>query len=584
MLYDQAYKYDTEFAPIQQLDGRLLTAHLQQVFQRQEIVADLRLGYLDREFLRGSATDSVNYSFGAITGGRLSVAGEHIAKNQDTTAAHGAIAGFFPPDQSDRTPWGVPAFFLGGAPRGDIAWNRFKELRARLDLSFHAGANGDIYVGAEGAGQRVRTFQRVLGYLPTGDSVPSPSAARFSPSVGAVYAEAQYQKEDLAFTFGLRYDQFSGRDDLPGKAAQTSRTLSPRIAVSTVLKGATLVASYGQFRQAPDYQYLIDAAFDDTTRTGRFRQGNPDLGFEKSTQYEFSLRVRPTPKTSLKANLFIKRLEGLVGSVPFGVNPDSSFFGNADAGSVKGIELIFERPLQNHVGFRASYTLQSAEATSTNAFLLRQSLHVDPISGDTTFPPQVEFPLDYDRRHAVVAILTADVPPEWGPSVLGRKLMAGLEATTVFRISSGLPYSRTDVSGDTLVGLPNESRLPTTRTLDLLVRRPLRWGTVEGSVYLDLRNLLNTRNIVAVRRDTGSPRMDTARLQTLADSAYAAHPEPIPYESPRYRGYADLDHNGYVEGDSELRPMYLAAVQDFFQPVFAYGPPRLVRLGLELVF
>ena len=76
--------------------------------------------------------------------------------------------------------------------------------------------------------------------------------------------------------------------------------LSPRLAVSTVLRGVTFVASFGKFQQAPDYQYLVDAAFDDTLRTGRSRTGNPDLGFENSTQYEFSVRARPTPSTSTR--------------------------------------------------------------------------------------------------------------------------------------------------------------------------------------------------------------------------------------------------------------------------------------------
>jgi hypothetical protein len=30
--------------------------------------------------------------------------------------------------------------------------------------------------------------------------------------------------------------------------------------------------------------------------------------------------------------------------------------------------------------------------------------------------------------------------------------------------------------------------------------------------------------------------------------------------------------------------MYEAAARDFTQPLFAYGPPRLLRLGVEVVF
>jgi hypothetical protein len=70
----------------------------------------------------------------------------------------------------------------------------------------------------------------------------------------------------------------------------------------------------------------------------------------------------------------------------------------------------------------------------------------------------------------------------------------------------------------------------------------------------------------------------------MAETAYQAHPEEIPYESASYRPEADLDGNGYVEGREELFPMYLAAARDFTQPLFAYGPPRLLRLGVEFLF
>ena len=70
----------------------------------------------------------------------------------------------------------------------------------------------------------------------------------------------------------------------------------------------------------------------------------------------------------------------------------------------------------------------------------------------------------------------------------------------------------------------------------------------------------------------------------IAEEAYAAHPEAIPYESARYRRHADLDGDGYVAGREELFPLYVAAARDYTQPVFAYGPPRLARLGIQLLF
>jgi len=350
-----------------------------------------------------------------------------------------------------------------------------------------------------------------------------------------------------------------------------------------VLKGATVVVSYGRFTQAPDYQFLVDAAFDDSTRTGRFRRGNPDLGFEKANQYELSVRLRPRQAISLRAGVYVRRLDGLVASVPLGVDPDSSIFGNTDAGSVKGLELIAEREFKDNVGVRVAYTLQDATANSTDAFLITRQIFVNQV-GDTVVPAKVEFPLDFDRRHTLTVIGRGKVSDKGGPRILGVRPIGGLEGAIIFRLSSGLPFSRTDSTGDSLVGLPNSSRLPTTSTLDLLIRRALTIGRVGGGIYLDVRNLLNRKNIVAVRKDSGEPRPEDAAITRLAQEAYAAHPEPIPFESPRYRKTGDLDGNGLIEGQAELLPLYLAAARDLSTPIFAYGPPRLIRLGVEFLF
>jgi TPR repeat protein len=115
-------------------------------------------------------------------------------------------------------------------------------------------------------------------------------------------------------------------------------------------------------------------------------------------------------------------------------------------------------------------------------------------------------------------------------------------------------------------------------------RLPVPQDGEPAALLGELRNLLDRRNVVAVRRDTGLPQPDSAAVDLLAETAYQAHPEAIPYESARYRASADLDRNGFVEGRAELFPLYLAAARDYTQPVFAYGPPRLARLGVELLF
>ncbi|HEX2638121.1 MAG TPA: TonB-dependent receptor [Gemmatimonadales bacterium] len=585
LLYDPAYKYAPTFAPAQRLGGDLASGHLQLrtgPSSLRPLVVDLRASRFVREFLRGQLEGTVDYKVGALTGSRFHFVGEDLARAQDPSP--GPVPGLARPELSDQTPWGVPAFFLGGASRGDLGWNKFGETRLQLDATYGGMRSVDLFFGGEFSAQQVRTYQRVLGFSAAGDTVPAPAISAFSPRNVAGYVEAQTRVSDIAVTLGIRYDQFDAHTASAAEARGTQRSVSPRFAVSTVLRGATVVASFGRFSQAPDYQFLVDAAFDDTTRTGRFRRGNPNLGFEQATQYEFSVRIRPTDRTSVRVGVYQKRLTGLVASVPLGLNPDSTIFGNADAGTARGIELLAERELRNGFGFRLAYTLQDAKATSTDPFLLNRVISVDQTTGDTIRPPHAEFPLDFDQRHTLTLIARGKAPEGIGPRLLGVRPLAGLEGALIVRALSGLPFTRVDSVGLPVSGPPNASRLPWTSSIDLLVRRPIRLGGTTGGIYLDMRNLLNRRNVVAVRRDTGLPQADQAEVASMAEAAYAAHPEAIPYESARYRPGADLNGDGYVAGRSELFPLYLAAARDFTQPIFAYGPPRLARLGIELLF
>ncbi len=591
-LYDPAYKYDPNDGPGSRTDGRLLTSHLQllpPVQSKLPLFGDLRVGYFDKQFVRGTV-DSPDYEFGAFTGKKLNILDEAIAKSQDTIGTRAALPDFGTPQLASNTPWGVPAFFMGGAAAGELSWNEFSEVRSQVDATLGLGQYVDMYFGGMYAAQTVKTFQRVLAYEPVGatvdgSAVPPPTASHFSPSLSGAYIEAQARVKDLGFTAGVRYDGFSpGGADLTNKTLAARSSLNPRVGVSTMVDGATFVASMGKFSQAPDLQYLVDAAFDDTTRTGRFRQGNPNLGFESAMQYELSVRVRLATGNSIKVNFYDKHLDGLVASVPLNVNPDSSQFINADVGTVTGAEFIFEQELTQNWGIKVSGVIQEATATVSNAFVINGGVFVDKNTGDTIPAARAQFPLDYDRRIAVTAVMTGQIDPKSSFTIFGIKPFAGLEIAATGHYWSGLPYTKTTAVGDTLVGGINASRLPNQHNFDLLLRRPIRFGKMNGGIYVDVRNVLNTANINAVNRYTGTPLADSATIATMAQTAYNANPNPIPYESPRYRRSADLNGDGIISGSQELMPLYLAAARDFTWPLFVYGPPRLIRFGLELRF
>ncbi|MGD2136289.1 MAG: TonB-dependent receptor, partial [Gemmatimonadales bacterium] len=580
LLFDPVLKYAPATGAGQRISGRFALLHLRRGTASSPGVSlgmDLRLGAFQKEAIRAPLTDAVSGSFGAFTFRSLPLAGEELANARDSAGAVAAIPEVSAPTLSAQTPWGVPAFFYTASPRSEVVWNRFREVRARMDFLLALGFDTDVRFGGEYLRQEVATFTRLEAYRSVGQGAPAPRVSAFSPHQASGYVELQQRAEDLTITAGLRADAFDARVVEGGFRSKRQFTLTPRVAVSTPLGPATVVVSIGRFAQPPDFQYLVDAAFEDTLRTGRFRRGNPSLGFESSTQYEFQVRARPWPSTGLRAGVFVKRLDGLITSIPLGFDPDSSIFGNGDFGDVRGLELSLQRDFADHVGVRLTYVLQQAEATATDARDLFRRLQISPV-GDTIVPATAQFPLDFDRRHAVIAVGRVRTPESWGA------VLHDLEGAAVARWSSGLPFTRTNLAGDSILGLPNSSRLPETFTLDVFARRTLVLGGLRFGFYVDVRNVTDRRNVVAVRRDSGTPTASAAIRAAIADAAYQAHPEPIPYESSRYRPWADTDGDGLISGPDELVPLYERAADDFTQPLFFYGPPRLARLGVEIAF
>jgi hypothetical protein len=129
LLYDPAYKYDSEFAPGQRLRGDMVSDHLQYISNPRSslpVVLDFRGGRYAREFLRGELVEQPDYALGALTASRFHFIGEDWAKDLSTSTD--PIPGFHEPAASARTPWGVPAFFMGSGSKG--------ETRAEFPLDF----------------------------------------------------------------------------------------------------------------------------------------------------------------------------------------------------------------------------------------------------------------------------------------------------------------------------------------------------------------------------------------------------------------------------------------------------------------
>ena len=217
--------------------------------------------------------------------------------------------------------------------------------------------------------------------------------------------------------------------------------------------------------------------------------------------------------------------------------------------------MLLERELRGGVGVRLAYTLQDAKATATDPFLLNRLIVVDPITGDTTRPARAEFPLDFDQRHTLTAIAPRQGAGRRGAGdrrgaaarrTRGRRHLAvGLGAPVLderqHRRFAGRPAERLPAA---------EQRLarPAGPALDQDRRRhgrdlPGRAEPAEPA---------KRRRRAPGHRAAHSPTWPA--IERMAEAAYAANPDPIPFESGRYRAVADLNGDGYRGGTGGVVP------------------------------
>ena len=257
--------------------------------------------------------------------------------------------------------------------------------------------------------------------------------------------------------------------------------------------------------------------------TNTSRLNNPDLKPERTTNYELGFRQILSRSSVLTISAFYRELRDniQVQNIVFAYPQTYTTFTNIDFGNVKGLTFAYDMRRTGNVRMGASYTLQFADGTgssSTSANSLIQT-------GQPNL--RVIQPLDFDQRHSIV--LSVDYRYDEGksyngPVLFGKQIFANAGARLEFKAGSGSPYTRQTIatpegndiglqtSGNSKVkGDINGSRLPWNYRFDLKIDKDFAIKTgKEGkakyyvNVYLQVQNLLDTKNIIGVYRFSGN--------------------------------------------------------------------------------
>ncbi len=264
------------------------------------------------------------------------------------------------------------------------------------------------------------------------------------------------------------------------------------------------------------------------TSTGAI--SNPNLKPTKTIDYELGFQQKLTNSSSLSFSAFYKEMRDMIQFYRFaGAYPrDYYTYVNIDFGTVKGMTVSYDLRRTNNARVRASYTLQFADgtgsSTGTSAALV------------TSGQPNLRTlnPLNWDRRHAINLLIDyrfADGKKYNGPTI--RKKIKGTDKyktiqllkntgfNMTFNGGSGTPYSKSSRivslggAGQILQGSINGSRLPWQFRMDLRVDKDIyiKFNKKEGedakfaslNVYLQVLNVLDSKNIMGVYRATGNP-------------------------------------------------------------------------------
>lgn len=581
-LYTPELKYTRDHLLGQRSNGALAQASVDWASHGQgdarHVTARLALLRLDRHLgVIDPAWRGDHARLGAFSFGDFEFLGEDFVHRPigEQLRSGRAVPGYVAPGTVNGTPFGPAAegLFVTEGGSGIANWSRTEFVGGDLVGEVLRADGSVLRGGASARFYQVQTYERVRSWL-AGSSL---NFARFHPATASGFGEYRLIV-DRAFQvqFGLRVETFRSGIELEGgggvlgsPAVDSGWKLSfmPRVGVAGLVPGTgerlSYRVSYSRVAQPPDFRFFLDTTIGDSLRTDIRRQGNPNLGFEEGRSYEAGLSWLLLPQLGVSVTAFRKDLLGLVtGSIRFADTGEGQYT-TGDHGQVNGVE-VSARGRWADVALRAGYALQKAVGVGTGVF------------GDSIMSAdeRVEYPLAFDRRHAVDAAL-----------LLGRS--AGSEdarwaGALTATMHSGYPLDRT-VEHSGVADRP--TYLPWTTVLDLRGSRelgaPPGCASCSWRVTVDARNLLGRDNVIAYRRDNARVAPPAEYVDSVA--ALVSISEPIPRESERYSAHIDLDGDGLIT-PAEFSTARTAAALDRADPSLFFGEARQVRLGVEVAF
>lgn len=288
------------------------------------------------------------------------------------------------------------------------------------------------------------------------------------------------------------------------KTAEGKMYIMPRLGLSYPLSDTGVFRfSFGHFYQYPTYRYVF--AHIQRPINGDYL-GNPELEAQKSVQYEVGFDQGLSDILSISVTGYYKETSDIL-SLEKTFDSGKTFYkySNKDFGRIMGMDFTLSKFFTNNMSFDISYGFSMAKgsASTPNENAVDMSIdddYVDPVK--TTY-------LNYDRRHTLSANLAIKFFKGEGFEIYGVKPIENTELSIAFTMESGLPYTRSNITGDP-ISEKNEARMPSSKNVDLKFARGFNvYKTVSAKFIIEASNLFNWSNVNGVNTYTGKYSADS---------------------------------------------------------------------------
>ena len=299
----------------------------------------------------------------------------------------------------------------------------------------------------------------------------------------------------------------------------------PRLAFSfPISDDAGFFAHYDVLYQRPTSNSFASALdyyfFEDISRTNPDGAAldNPNLRPIRTVDYEVGFQQKLSESMAMKFSAYYKEMKDLIQQRVLAnvASPLNSYklFDNLDFGTVKGFSFSLDRRRTNNLEINATYTLQFADGSGSDANSSNGINNRGPIRN--------LIPLSFDERHRFTVV--ADYRYGAGKAYNGPKIgkVAILEdfglSMTMFLVS-GQPYTRNTTPqafrGSGYAGSVNGARLPWNFTADLNLQKrfPVTISKTSNkklffNAYLRVQNVFNIRNVIDLYKYSNDPDND----------------------------------------------------------------------------